>query len=155
MYPDILLPSRPCKLTSQQMYKIVREYIKQNINYTYATITSDYNFCFTVQKKIILDNPYENKTEIKKQNGHSYHPPKYNTKYTKDRLVPIFEMTYSPENYKGYTSIPEMWGENQEDLKEKVDRYCQELIEIINKPLVDCPHCHGEGVILQDKIKFN
>jgi hypothetical protein len=154
MFPEIMLPLRPCKFTSEQMYKIVRQYIKQNINYEYATISSDYDFCFEVKKKIKLDNPYESKTEVTKTNGKSYHPPRYNTKYVKDRSISIFEMTYSPKNYSNHTPIPEMWGENIEDLKDRVDKYCQELIEAINKPLVDCPHCHGEGVILQEKIKL-
>jgi hypothetical protein len=150
LFPEIILPSRPCKLTSEQMYKIVRQYVKQHINYEVAEITSDYNFCFEVKKKIKLNEPYIEKKEILKSNGRPYKKPRYNTRYIKYRYVPCFEMTYSPKDYKGYTPIPEMIGENWEDLKNKVDRYCKELIEVINKPLVDCPYCKGAGVILEE-----
>ena len=149
LFPDLVLPSRPCELSSEQVYKIVRQYIKQNIDYTRAKISSDYDFCFQVEKLIQISDPYEQKTEIMKNNGKSYRPPKYNTKYIKNRTIKCFEMTYSPKNYNGYTPIPAMIGENIDDLKGKVDRYCKEIIDEINKPLIDCPHCKGNGVILE------
>ena len=43
---------------------------------------------------------------------------------------------------KGFT------GENQDDLKQKIDAYCEDLIKFINEPIVDCPHCKGRGVVL-------
>jgi hypothetical protein len=149
LFPDIVLPSRPCEMTSEQMYKIVRQYIKENINLKYSRITSDYEFCFTVEKVIGLAEPYTSKYEITKSNGKSYRPPKYNTNYVKNRTIKVFEMTYSPKNYQGYTPISSMIGENADDLKEKIDRYCKEIIDEINKPLVDCPHCKGQGVIFE------
>ena len=150
LFPEIVLPSRPCKMTSEQMYKIVRQYIKQNINYDYAKITSDYEFCFTVEKVIGLAEPYTKQYEVTKNNGKSYRPPKFNTNYIKNRTIKVFEMTYSPKNYQGYTPIPEMIGENTDDLKNKIDRYCKEIIDEINKPFIDCPHCKGQGVILKN-----
>lgn len=151
MFPDILLNNKPCKFTSEQMYNIVRQYIKQHIDYDVAEITSDYRFCFTVVKKIDLNNPYTIKNEITKSNGRPYRKPRYNSKYVDNRKVEVFEMTYSPENYKGYTPIPEMVGENIEDLKEKVDKYCEDLIKVINKPLKNCPTCEGKGVLVNQK----
>jgi hypothetical protein len=150
MFPNILLNNKPCKFTSEQMYNIVRQYIKQHIDYDVAAITSDYRFCFTVVKKIELHNPYTLKDQVLKSNGRPYKRPKYNTRYIDSRNVEVFEMTYSPENYKGYTPISEMIGENIEDLKEKVDRYCEELIAVINKPLRNCEACEGKGVIARD-----
>lgn len=149
LFPDLILHLRPCEMTSEQMYKIVREHIKTNINPKHARITSDYDFCFTVEKIIGLAEPYTSKREITKTNGKSYKPPKFNTNYIKNRTVKCFEMTYSPKNYQGYTPISNMIGENVEDLKEKIDRYLKEVIEEINKPLVDCPHCKGQGVIVE------
>ena len=54
IFPDIMLPDKPCKYNSKQSYDIVRGFIKENINSHYAEITSDYDFCFTVMKKIKL-----------------------------------------------------------------------------------------------------
>lgn len=149
MFPNILLNNKPSKLSSIQMFEVVRQYVKQNIDLKVAKVTSDYNFCFTVKKVISISDPYEQKNEIMKQNGRPYKSPKYNRKYIKNREVEIFEMTHSEKNYEGYTPIPEMIGENIEDLKEKVDKYCKELIDAINKPLIDCSHCDGRGVLIE------
>lgn len=140
MFPDIMLSSKPSKLSSSQMYDIVRQHIKQNINLEVATITSDYAFCFAVEKLIETGDPYK-----KKGNWNRGGKP-----YRTRRGVKVFEMTCERENYKGYTPIPSMTGRNIEELKEKVDKYCRELMEEINKPFVDCEHCNGEGVILKE-----
>lgn len=153
MFPNILLNNKPSKLTSTQMFEVVRQYVKQNVDLKVAKVTSDYNFCFTVKKVISISDPYEQKKEIMKQNGRPYKSPKYNRKFIKNREVEIFEMTHSAKNYEGYTPIPEMIGENIEDLKEKVDKYCKELIDAINKPLVDCSHCDGQGVLVEGKVE--
>ena len=62
-------------------------------------------------------------------------------------MVTVFEMTNNKDQHKGYTPINEMEGENVDDLGNKVDAYCRELIKVINKPLIECPHCHGTGVV--------
>lgn len=149
IFPDLVLGNHPKRFTSKQMYAIVRAYIKENIDGRYARITSDYKFCFTVKKVIPLDSPIKTTVEVMKQNGRPYKKPRFITNYKKNREVEVFEMTHSEENYKGYTPIPAMVGENAEDLKEKVERYCKELIEEINKPFHDCPTCKGAGVILE------
>lgn len=147
LFPSIMMGNRPKKFSSKQMYDIVREYVKQNIDSKVARVTSDYDFCFTVEKVIGLSNPYEFKTEMMKTNGKPYKKTKYNTRYISNRKVVVFEMTSDEDNYKGYTPIPAMVGDDIDDLKEKVDRYCQDLIKEINKPLKDCSQCGGLGVI--------
>jgi hypothetical protein len=32
-------------------------------------------------------------------------------------------------------------------VKDKIDKYLNDLITEINKPLIDCPHCKGLGVV--------
>jgi hypothetical protein len=150
--PKILHHTLPSRLSSQDTYKIIRQYIKQNIDLHYAEITSDFDFCFTVEKLIEL---YETEEFLVNENIFTKRKPKYVKKFRKSRRVPIFEMTYSPENYKGYTPIKGFEGKNEEDLKNKIDKYLKELIEEINKPLKECPYCKGEGVILGDKIDIN
>jgi hypothetical protein len=146
MTPSILLHETPCSLSSEQVYNILRQYIKENIDIRYAKITSDYAFCMTIEKNIMLAKPYTVEQEVTKSNGHSYRPKKINKKFINNRQVKVFEMTYSPENYKGYTPIQAVFGENEADLADKMEILCHETIEMINEPLVDCQHCGGTGV---------
>lgn len=150
MFPDILLPERPCKFTSKQMYDITRAYIKDNINNKYATISSDYNFCFEVKKKIKKYTPEEvtyynifAKTKKQRNTPHK--------KIVKYREETVFKMTNSKSKYDGYPIIEEMTAKNETELKEKVDTWLSELIKKINEPLVECPHCNGLGVISEIK----
>lgn len=150
MFPDILLPERPCKFTSKQMYDITRAYIKDNINNKYATISSDYNFCFEVKKKIKKYTPeevtyYNIFARTKKQRNTPH------KKIVKYREETIFKMTNSKSKYDGYPIIEEMTAKNETELKEKVDTWLSNLIEKINEPLVECPHCNGLGVISEIK----
>jgi len=150
IFPSIVLPQRPCKLTSEQTYKIVMEYIKDNINPQVAKITSDYDFCFTVKKRIRL-------AEIKKYtvdvNNNVFQKrkrkPKYVEKQQVEREVECFEMTHKNSNYQGYTPIDGFEAKNQGELKEKIDNYCEGVIEFINTPLEECRKCKGYGVIVE------
>lgn len=130
IFPDILLPARPCFLTPKQSFDIIREYVKQHINYKIAFITSDFNFCFTV-KKVIL--PIKLKTTIT------------NTINPKPKEIECFNM--APKKYQNYKVITGFRGKNQKDLKKNIDNYCKKLITFINKPLTVCPNCKGYGVI--------
>lgn len=150
MFPNVLLPERPCKFTSKQMYDITRAYIKDNINNKYATISSDYDFCFEVKKKIKKYTPEEvtyynifAKTKKQRNTPHK--------KIVKYREETIFKMTNSKSKYDGYPIIEEMTAKNETELKEKVDTWLSELIKKINEPLVECPHCNGLGVISEIK----
>ena len=51
---------------------------------------------------------------------------------------------------KGWASLNDT-PEDRQELKEKVDTWLESLIEIINKPLCQCPHCQGTGYL--DKIE--
>lgn len=148
IFPDIVLPMKPSKLSSKATYEIIREHIKRNIDPRYAKITSDYNFCFEVAKTISLASPIEGKTEIKTASGRSYRNPQYrHYTITSRPISKIFEMTHDEDKYRGYTVIEGFSGENHQDLKNKIDKYLDDLMARINEPLVDCPHCDGMGVI--------
>lgn len=151
LFPSIVLPSRPSKLSSEQSYQIVREYIKQHIDPNVAEITSDYNFCFTVKKRIALRKPYTQQVEILTARGKSYKNKRWRKRYVVKRRVEVFEMTWSPRNYQDYTPIEGFRGENWEDLEAKINTYCEELIELINTPLKDCPTCEGMGVVEEEQ----
>ena len=150
IYPKFVLQFTESKYTSKQVYDILRKYIKENINPKVAKITSDYNFCFTVEKVINLAQPYSWDKEILTTRGKSYHPKKLEKRYTSNRSVKVFEMTSAEDNYKGYTPIPELIAGTEAELVEKMKNLCENIIADINIPLRDCPHCNGSGVILED-----
>ena len=144
IFPDLVLPSRPSQFTSHQSFDIVRQHIKTNINPVFAEMSSDYDFCFQVNKKIKLceDEPYQ--VNVARMNKRA----KYKTRYRSDRKVKIFEMTYSPKNYNGYTPIQPFRGQNHEGLMNNIDSFLRDLMAKINEPLIDCPKCNGMGVII-------
>lgn len=140
--PELVHHEVPVKLTSKQFYNIVRAHVKDNIDPKYAKITSDYEFCFAVDKNITLNNPYE-ETFYKLFGKKNQKPVK---KWVSNRAVKIFEMTHSEENYKGYTPIKGIEASNIKELKLKVDAYLEDLMSKINRPLKECSHCSGYGV---------
>ena len=113
-------------------------------------VTSNYAFCFEVKKLIPMIEPetikYQNIFARTKRERNKIH-----TTVKRYEEKSIFEMTHEQEKYKGYTVIPEMCADSEAELKEKVDTWLESLIEIINKPLCQCPHCQGAGYV--DKIE--
>lgn len=143
----LLIHNEPCSISSKVSYEIVRRYVKDNINPKCAEITSDYNFCFDVSKRI-ANKPYVHKTEIKKANGKSYATPKFRSKMVEYKTVPIFEMTNAVDRYSGYTPLAGFKGESLSDLAENVKLYLDTLMEYINLPVHECEHCKGTGTIV-------
>ena len=150
IFPPVLLHNRPCKLSSKQMYDLTRQYVLTHIDNSVAKITSNYAFCFEVKKLVPLIEPetitYQNIFGRTKRERNKIH-----TAIKKYEEKSIFEMTHEQEKYKGYSVIPELYADSEAELKEKVDAWLEGLMEIVNKPLCQCAHCHGSGYI--DDIK--
>ena len=148
--PEFLLHTRPCSLTSEQVYKIVRAHILNNIDGKVARVTSNYDFCFAVEK-VIETKPYTVKTEKFTSSLRSYKPPRFTTTTKTTKQQKIFEMTWNGAHhgggYTGYTCI-EPWEANSlQELYEYMQKYLQDLMQEINKPVVECQHCNGLGCI--------
>jgi hypothetical protein len=140
--PDLYIDNTPCCLSAKASYDIIRFYIKQNIDNTWATLT-DYDFSLTVEKNINLKE-----TQSYEVIEHLYNKkkrPKTVTKYRDKRRVTIYEVCPSPRD--GYTVVTPFKGNSLQNLKDNIDKYLTDLITEINKPLVDCPHCKGLGVV--------
>lgn len=152
--PEFLLHERPCTLSSSQMYSIVRRHIKDNIDAKYATITSDYDFCFTVKRKVAI-KPFVNKTEIKTARGRSYSQPKFKTQSVQHKEVEIFEMTTQQKPYNSYTPISSYSANSLKEMQEFIQSYLAALMEEINKPVQECQHCGGTGHLIEGKINTN
>ena len=144
--PEPILAGRPCKLSSKEMYDITRQFIKDNIDQSQARISSDYDSCFQVEKIIPLLAPetmtYQNILARTKKERSKI---RYVTKKAKEET--IFQMTHTQENYRGYTSIQEFTANNQDELKEKIDTFLNDLITVINKPMCICDKCNGAGYL--------
>lgn len=148
VFPNIMLPTKPCALTSKDSYGIIREHVNKNIDSRYARVTSDYDFCFEVSKVVPITEPYLQRREITKASGRSYAKPRYREWTVKSREIRrVFEMTNAEDKYRGYTVIGGFQGKSHEDLKANIDKFLSDLMARINEPLIDCPHCDGLGVI--------
>lgn len=151
---DLLLHNQPCSLTSEQTYKIIRKYVSDNIDPKWGNITSDYDFCFTVKKKIAI-KPWIKRTEQTKRNGRSYAKPRVNTRTIEHKEEAIFEMTHKQSNYRGYTSIIGFKADNLQELIDNIKDFLDELLDHINSPLSQCEHCNGTGHIFNDDFDKN
>lgn len=150
--PEFLLHERPCEISSQNLYKIIRTHIVQNLDRTKCKITSDYDFCFTV-KRLVQVKPYVVKIEQYKGAFKSYNPPKFKNETITVKEVDCFEMTHDQgdgngRGYKGYTIIPALKANNLKQLSEYLKQYLDDLITNLNTPVVECQHCNGTGHIV-------
>jgi hypothetical protein len=149
--PEFLLHTRPCTLTSQQVYKIVRAHIQNNIDGKVARITSNYDFCFEVQR-VVQHKPVEIKREKLTASLKSYRPPRFTTSVSTNKLVKLFSMTWAGagKSTKGYGDYPIIDGWKADSLQELYDnmqQYLSDLMQEINKPAVECSHCNGTGQV--------
>lgn len=152
--PEFALHTKPCALTTKQTYDIIRTFVKDNIDPKQAIITSDYDFCFTVKKKVAL-KPWVKNTEVKKANGKSYRSPKFKTQTVDHKQVELFEMCHEAKGYQSYTPIKGFTGSSLEGLVDTVKNYLQDLIEYINMPVAECQHCGGTGHVITKNFDMN
>lgn len=150
--PEFLLHERPCEISSQNLYKIIRTHIVQNLDRTKCKITSDHDFCFTV-KRIVQVKPYVVRREQYKTGIRSYSPPKFKNETVSTKEVDCFEMTHDQADgngrgYKGYTIIPALKAKNLKELSEYLKQYLDDLIADLNSTVVECEHCNGTGHIV-------
>jgi len=151
---DLLLHNRPCYLDSPTTYKIVRNYIKDNINPKTAIVSSDYDFCFTVEKKISV-KPWVNRREILTSRGKSYRPLKFTSSNVEYKKIKVFEMTNSKDKYQGYSVIDGFKGDNLKNLIDNIKLFLDELLEFINQEVSECEHCKGTGHLVMDTFDKN
>jgi len=152
--PEFAIHTKPCALTAKQTYDIIRTFVKDNIDPKQAIITSDYDFCFTVKKKVAL-KPWVKNTEVKKANGKSYRSPKFKTQTVDHKQVELFEMCHEAKGYQSYTPIKGFSGSSLEDLVDTVKNYLQDLIDYINMPVAECQHCGGTGHVITKSFDMN
>lgn len=148
MFPSIVVRDNcKVKVSSKNLYDIVRIYIKENIDNNVSLITSDYDFCFSVKKRIKLLEPKEKIREILKSNNRSYKKQKFEkSTYTYAADVVVFEMTTKEKPYEKYPILPDLYADNLAEANEKITSLLKELIDYINEPVVLCECCKGTGL---------
>lgn len=147
--PEFALCQVPCKLTSHQMYRIVRQHLIENLNMKENSITSNYDFCFTVKKRVHTKPYIVTVTDLL----HTGRRVKTKTTTKNEKLVEVFEMTYSGYKggggYDGYTCIPGMQGDSLDDLYRKLTTYLDDLVSTLNASVTECECCGGTGHIIE------
>ncbi|MGP3749700.1 hypothetical protein ACTWKA_21860 [Bacillus sp. 3A_MP1] len=142
----MLLETKPCYLSREESYKIIRNHIKANINPKFARITSDYDFCLTVVKVLELYKPHEYVVDINLM--HKRRKPKLEKRFQTKREVEIYNI--APKAYQSYPIVEPFSGKDVEDLKSNIKKFLDDLMAKINEPLVECKCCKGRGVILNE-----
>lgn len=136
---------RPCRINGAELFSIIRQFVKKNIDGKYASVDSDYDFCFSVKKIIRAANPTSYTTNLGTPKR-----PKVVTKYNENKTVVVFRT--APKAHNDYPIQEGLQAKNYEELDKIIDEYLQDLISKINQPLVECAACDGHGVVLE-KIK--
>lgn len=138
--PANVLQFEPCVVKAAELYSIFRNYIKTHLDYSICKITSDYDFCFEVQKLYeclpytvsIPVNPYAKKV-------------KYENKIKTEKMFSVFEM--APKSYNSYTVLGDWYADSAHEMEDKINSYLKDLIAELNEPLKICDHCNGHGYI--------
>ncbi len=154
MTPDIAWHLYPCAISSELAYRIIRAWIKDHVDPMYAVVASDYDFCFTVEKKIRIV-PHLQKREKLTSRFKSYNPPRFTSHTIEYEKRKVFEMTSGKDRYRGYPVVDGFKGDSLADLAQKIDQYLRDLMEVINAPLTKCQQCDGLGVIDYHKLPTN
>lgn len=148
-YPEEVYQDMPCKLDSKQVFDLIREHVKANINTSIAKVTSDYDFHFEVTRNIGLANPYTKMVDTNSSWMNKRRKPKWVERMVSDKTVPILNIkTPGSSDYGKDCAIPSpIIGENYKDLEIKVKNYLEEIMKNINKKYCECPQCQGWGVV--------
>lgn len=148
-YPEEVYQDMPCKLDSKQVFDLIREHVKANINTSIAKVTSDYDFHFEVTRNIGLANPYTKMVDTNNSWMNKRRKPKWVERMVSDKSVLILNIKTPGSNDYGKDCVvpSSITGENYKDLEIKVKKYLDEIMQNINKKYCECPQCQGWGVV--------
>lgn len=150
--PSLLIHNKPCKLTKQESFDIVRAWVKDHIDPRVSSITSDYDFCLTVTKRVPLAKPVEYQVDINNSIfSKRKKKPKFETRINKTKDYKVYHI--APKSYQSYNVIEEFEGESQEDLQRNIQSYLDEVMAVINQPFKECSCCGGVGHVLSEESK--
>lgn len=146
-YPEVAYQDKPCRIDSVHMLRIIRQYVKEHIDTSVASIASDYDFHFKVVKKIALSNPYSIKVDTNNSIMNKRRKPRWVDKMISTKEVTIIEFQDKPSRDYDSMVAPSIVGKNYKDLQDKIENYLSDLMTQINKKYCECPHCKGWGIV--------
>lgn len=158
--PPLFINQTQCSLSPVKSYNLIRAYVRENIDPKVAKISQDGTNVFVVKKLIHLHEPAPYQFDLNNSYG-TRRKPKYETRFKTEKDVRFFSMTLldyklssSEEGDKVWNIIEGFQGDNVEDLKNNIDNFLFELMEQINTPLQECPHCQGSGVMKPEELNY-
>ena len=140
----MLLHEKPCKINGLSMYKIVRKFLKDNVDGKAARVETNYDWQTKVYKIIRIANPYTTKHN-RNANDKRRKPRWIETYHDKnEKCILSFENSSRVKRYP-----PEISGKDIYDLQKNLDKYLNDMLTKINTPYVECKHCDGVGVLIE------
>ena len=149
-YPEVAYQDKPCRIDSFHMLRIIRQYVKEHIDTSVASIASDYDFHFKVVKKIALSNPYSIKVDTNNSIMNKRRKPRWVDKMISTKEVTIIEFQDKPSRDYDSMVAPSIVGKNYKDLQDKIENYLSDLMTQINKKYCECPTCKGWGIVEEE-----
>ena len=144
VFPELLWNTRPVYVSSEDMFKIVRGYIKEHIDYDVALIEHDGESFFKVAKRVKLNTPKEYTVDL---NAGTKRRKKLVKKVAEFKTINVLDIEPKNSNYS-HKLVEPIYGNNLEDLNDKINKYLTDLIDFINTPIKECPHCNGLGMVM-------
>lgn len=143
--PEFLMHKKPCVLPSKTFYNIVRNYIKSNYDPKHFRISSDYDFCFTVNKLVAV-KPYQKEFTDYFARGKK---SKKVLKTVDCKEVKVLNITNKVDNYKDHDCLPDLHGDSLKDMKERLEEFLSNLMTELKSEVQECEHCKGLGHIVK------
>lgn len=126
-YPEVVYQDKPCRIDSEHMLRIIRQYVKEHIDTSVASIASDYDFHFKVVKKIALSDPYSIKVDTNNSFMNKRRKPRWVDKMISTKEATIIEFQDKPSRDYNSMIAPSIVGENYKDLQDKIENYLSDL----------------------------
>lgn len=142
--PEFLIHKKPCVLPSKTFYNIVRNYVKTNYDPKSFRISSDCDFCFTVQK-IVKVKPF-------KKEFTDYFNSRKGKKVIKtvdSKEVRVLNITNKVDNYRDHDCLPDLHANSLKELKESLENFLTDLMIELKSEVQECKHCCGLGHIVK------
>lgn len=132
-HPDLLFEKK-CSISSSDFFDIVSEYLKKNLD---RQITSLFSLSDSLTIYKLYDFPkvgtIQKKSVRKTRNQHIDSPKKKTVLELKRNSI--------------YDSLSPITANSYLELKEKMNKFLEELLFDLNKPIQICPHCNGGGYL--------
>lgn len=132
-HPDFLF-EKECSISSSDFFDIVSEYLKKNLD---RQITSLFSLTDSLTIYKLYDFPkvgqIQKKSVRKTRNQHIDSPKKKTVLELKRNSI--------------YDSLTPITANSYPELKEKMNKFLEDLLFDLNKPIQICSHCNGEGYL--------